>query len=480
MALATPVWAQVDATWDGSLDTLWLTGDNWIGGTAPNAALDIARFDDTGVMGVVDMNGNALTVLDMYISGAADGYDISNGSLTATNVYHSAGGSNTISGAVSVGAAGTLTISDGMLNLTNPAGSITGMTLMTGGALDIGDLSVNSNILANSFIKFQLASEESGGIVIARGTGANKFARNIGYNPGEVRWYANGGGFAARGGPLELLLEGGRLLDWGSSSYGFGRKTIAFGHAIADDVVTLLNDVEVDRNCNLIVFDNHDTDTDLVEFSGALVPSTIAGKWLIKRATENDVAAYAQSGTLWLSNAANTYDNTRIQGGAIRLSQDDNGLGTGYLEFYADRHDQPAVLESKGTFDRTIGTALGQIHWATDLSADLTGEGRGGGFAAYGGPLTVTLHPNSTPATSNLVWDSELDGFNGTRLHLGSYSANDVVTFASNIDAQNGDREIWVYDNPHQTTDRAVISGSLTNVNELAIRGGGVWRYPVN
>jgi len=277
VAIATPVSAQVDATWDGStLDTLWLTGDNWIGGTAPNAGLDIARFDDTGIGGAVDMNGNALSVFDMYISGAADGYDIRNGTLTADNVYHSAVGTNTISGAVSV--SGTLTISGGRLNLTNPAGSITGMTLMLGGALDIGDLSVNCNILANSFLKFQQAREESGGILIARGTGANKFARDISSGAGGVRWYANGGGFAARGGPLEILLEGGRQLDWGSSSYGFGRKTIAFGHAVADDVVTLINGVEVDRDCNVIVFDNHDTDTDIAELSGVLVPATIPGK----------------------------------------------------------------------------------------------------------------------------------------------------------------------------------------------------------
>ncbi|MDP6545933.1 MAG: hypothetical protein QGH60_18285, partial [Phycisphaerae bacterium] len=135
MMIAAPASAQVDATWDGNsgTDLFWLTGDNWVGATAPNAGLDIARFDDTGVMGVVDMNGLAITVLDMYLSGAADGYDINNGTLTATNFTHSADGTNTFSGAVSV--SGTLTISGGMLNLTNPAGSITGMTLMTGGAL---------------------------------------------------------------------------------------------------------------------------------------------------------------------------------------------------------------------------------------------------------------------------------------------------------------------------------------------------------
>ncbi|MDP6635075.1 MAG: hypothetical protein QGG42_09270, partial [Phycisphaerae bacterium] len=57
IAIATPASAQVDATWDGNsgTDLFWLTGDNWVGATAPNAGLDIARFDDTGVMGVVDM-----------------------------------------------------------------------------------------------------------------------------------------------------------------------------------------------------------------------------------------------------------------------------------------------------------------------------------------------------------------------------------------------------------------------------------------
>jgi|GEM_PF-3800382 len=561
LIFATSVWAQVDATWDGSAgDGLWATGENWTGDIAPNAPDATARFDGTGVMGVVDMNGAALSVLDMHLSGAANGYNISSGTLTATNINHSASGTNTISGALSM-TGGSIAVYGGTLNLSNVSNNISGATITVGagaelafdsdisvdnlnvsgtidsagaritstnhyynlasgavinanlagavelrigedgdwddvvvaagaheytgytrirrGALDIGDLSVNS-LPADSYIRFEQQGEEYGAVLMAHGTGDNKFVREIGSNPnnpGELRWYTDGGGFAARGGPLEVLLEGGNEIDWSSYTKGFWGKDIAFGHSVADDLVTLLNGVELDAVYpayrGIFVFDNHDTDTDVAEIRG-VIGENIGGRWLVKCATNNDTSAYRQSGTLWLSNAANSYSHTRIDGGAIRLSQDDDGLGTGQVQFYANGHDQPAVIESKGAIERTIGAGAGEIYWATDSSMDVPGDGRGGGFAAFGGPLDVILHPNSVPGSTDLLWSSEFDGFSGARLHLGSYTANDVVTFTSNIDGENGDREIWVYDNPHQSTDRAVISGDLTNFNKLTIRGDGI------
>ena len=482
IAIASPAWAQVNAVWDGDsgVDVFWLNGDNWAGGTAPNGASDVANFDQTGVSRAVDMNGQALTVLDMFISGTADGYDISNGALTVSNSFtHSASGTNTFSGALTVGSIllpGTMTVSGGVLHLSNASSDIVGETTITRGALDLGDLSVNAVILANSHLEFASADEETGAIFIAHGTGANKFDREIRSGAGNVGWArdTNGGGFAARGGPLEVSLESGRELDWSTSSRGFRGNTLGMGHSTADNVVTLLNDIEVDSldtgtpgidfeifPRNVIVYDNHATDADVAVFGG-LVVENAADRWLAKRVINNDTSAYNQSGTLWLANTGNTHSNTQIQGGAVRLTQDDGGIGVYKVQFFADGHDQPAVIESKGTFERTIGNdtyndltpevGKDQIHWAATFNG--VGDGRGGGFAAYGGPLTVVLHPNSAPATTNLQWGSEADGFNGLRLHLGSYTANDVVTFTSNIDGGNGNREIWVYDNPHQTTDR--------------------------
>jgi len=438
MALATSASGQVDARWDGSaFDTLWATIENWTPEAIPDATVDTVRFTDAGVMGVVDMGGDALDVKDMFISGAANGYEISNGALTVDNgIHHSAGGTNTISGALSM-TGGAITVSNGALNLTNISNSISGATITVGsgaelafdsdiavydlfvsgaidaagsritsannyhnlangavinanlagalielkigengdwdhvvvaagaheytgltiirrGALDIGDLSVNS-LPAASHIKFDQQDAEYGAVLMAHGTGDNKFVRNIGSatTADTLRWYNDGGGFAARGGPLEVLLRGGSEIDWSSSSRGFARRTVAFGHAVADNTVTLLNDIDLDGDRSIVVYDNHDTDADVAEMRG-VIEENIPGRLLIKRAANDETWASRQSGTLWLSNAANSYTYTRIQGGAIRLTRDEDGLGAYKVQFYANGHDQPAVIESKGAFERTI------------------------------------------------------------------------------------------------------------------------------
>jgi fibronectin-binding autotransporter adhesin len=79
MVIATPMsaMAQVDATWKGQINGEWLqiTGLNWTGGV-PNAADATARFDENGITKTVDVNGQAITVQDMFISDLADTYDI--------------------------------------------------------------------------------------------------------------------------------------------------------------------------------------------------------------------------------------------------------------------------------------------------------------------------------------------------------------------------------------------------------------------
>ena len=142
IAIWTPLTAEgVDATWIGNDGDLWSDASKWDPAAVPDAT---ATFDGTGgVMGVVDMNGEALTVLDMYLSFAANGYDINDdaaggGLLTVTNIYHSAGGTNTISGVVSM-TGGAIAVSNGTLQLTNASNSIDAATTIaveTGGTLE--------------------------------------------------------------------------------------------------------------------------------------------------------------------------------------------------------------------------------------------------------------------------------------------------------------------------------------------------------
>ena len=88
-----------------------------------------------------------------------------------------------------------------------------------------------------------------------------------------------------------------------------------------------------------------------------------------------------------------------------------------------------AVFQTSGTFSRALGTAAGQVQWTGD-----------GGFAANGGPLTVSMSPGVA-----LVWGGT-QGFvgNGSALTFGSPTANNQVNFTDSIDLSGGTRQIYV------------------------------------
>ena len=98
-----------------------------------------------------------------------------------------------------------------------------------------------------------------------------------------------------------------------------------------------------------------------------------------------------------------------------------------------------AVLQSSGTFSRSLGSGAGQVQWTGD-----------GGFAAIGGPLTVSLNNGGNP----LVWNST-PGFlsEGNVLTLGSPTANNQVNFTNSIGLNGEIRQIYVAQGP-AATDR--------------------------
>ncbi len=98
------------------------------------------------------------------------------------------------------------------------------------------------------------------------------------------------------------------------------------------------------------------------------------------------------------------------------------------------------MLETSGTITRQIGQEAGQVDWSS-----------GGGFAAYGAPLTVSLtvindttldDPDtadidetvSEPVANGLItWASRSRGFNNSSLMFGSETANDRVELTNDI-----------------------------------------------
>jgi len=291
MVIAAPMsaMAQTDSTWLGGLDAEWLGASfNWDDGsggvtyTPPNGASDIARFTEVGSGGsnpTVDMNGQAITVLDMYVSGAADGYDITDvaggGLLTIGTLTHSATGTNTISGAIN---ATTINVSGGALTLTNAgntsagtvavgagarleayAGSLgTSAVSLNGGVLNVSRLgggSAPSNLIhrysfdetsgttfADSVGSADLTLIDLGGSGQVNGQGGHTLAQDNG-NGAEIRLWGGG-----KGNSDYVKLPNGTISSLGDATFEMWAtqhavqnwsRILSFGSAAASDVLLM-------------------------------------------------------------------------------------------------------------------------------------------------------------------------------------------------------------------------------------------------
>jgi autotransporter-associated beta strand protein len=115
------------------------------------------------------------------------------------------------------------------------------------------------------------------------------------------------------------------------------------------------------------------------------------------------------------------------------------------------------VLATTGTFSRALGTGAANVNF---------GAG-GGGFAAYGGALTVS--------TAFATWGGANALPTNAPLILGSAIANNVVTLSgtNNLGAA-GTREIRLVDNTNSSADAAVISGVISGAANLQVTGAGI------
>ena len=114
-----------------------------------------------------------------------------------------------------------------------------------------------------------------------------------------------------------------------------------------------------------------------------------------------------------------------------------------------------AVLQSSGTFSRSVGTS---IQWTGD-----------GGFAANGGTLTVAMSPGVPLVWNNNTLGTGTPGFvpDGSVLTFGSPTANNQVNFTDSIDLNGEIRQIDVA--AGAGGDSALISGNITD----GAHGGG-------
>ena len=145
-------------------------------------------------------------------------------------------------------------------------------------------------------------------------------------------------------------------------------------------------------------------------------------------------------------------------GHIIAINQ--GGLGEASRLVFSSRWDQtPAILQGNGELYRNIGTGAGQIWWHTSYN--------GGGFAARGGPLTVTLNSDGQIDTG-----ADNSGWGDQGFELGSPYADNVVTLTNSLRTSSNNIRVW--DNRNSANDWAVLAGQITNEEDITKYGDGL------
>ena len=284
-----------------------------------------------------------------------------------------------------------------------------------------------------------------------------------------------------------------------SANYQAGSSVLADGNPLANFVFGRVNStnrtftIGSEFKVNRLTFENPPNGLGTFSFSGGFInftgssngifqdgssaitissaikisdgPMTLGGNGsglvTLSGSTGNDYAGkgVTKSGTsaFLITQSVTNTGTVLISGGTLAFS------GTGNL---ASAYQlRGGVVAASGTFGRALGTTATSINFAA---------GSNGGFAAYGGALTVSTNLGTWGTTANSLTAS-------SNLILGSSIADNVVTLNQSLNLGAAVRTIQLVDNAISANDAAAISGvisgtggglSLTGAGFLTMSGG--------
>ena len=271
----------------------------------------------------------------------------------------------------------------------------------------------------------------SGGMLTVTGSGATGFGNAAG-------GASLNGGLAGNGVGTDLFVMTGATVNLAP---GAG-QTYTFNGTIADDSIVSVGTGQSQAPGN---------GADLRFFAGTTVlngANTYSGQSIILGGA---LEGPLNTGT----NTTGAPDWTRT-GGVLRAT-DGVGLPTSSnLNFAGPGLYTGGALETSGTFARYLGTNSNRVQW--------TGSG---GFAAFGGALTVTLNNGGA-----LAWGGGNFVSFGSSLMFGSQNATNRVTFTNAMGISGGTASILVANNGNAAAD-ALITGVISGSGNLDIGGGG-------
>ncbi len=453
LTINTPMTVSTAGLTKSGAGTLILGGANTYSGTV-NVNEGTLQMATGGLLGATNVNLNVR-------QGAT--FD-----LAGVNVGTVASGTNSVN---SLNGAGTITNSGSVATLrvgnNNGAGYFTGEITGTNMALVKNGSGALSLTNTNSSFSSLTISAGTVAFALPEGTTTMNAASNspIGYGATAADLVFNGG---------TLQYAGANTTIYSATqtpSISTDRQFTLAANGTIDSSGSFGNAVLArNRNDASIVF----TSTADVSFSGAgvrtltLTGDSIGDNEMRLRLTNNPNAGEAlsltkTSGSLWILNPATSNDytgTTTISGGALRalISGPVLGISAGSLLTI-----NGGVLESSGTFTRTLGAAAGNVQ--------LTG-GASGFASASTDRFVVSINNGGSP----LTWGSAT--FAPTSLVLGSSTALGETEITNDINLGTAARTVTVNNNGN--TGAMVTAGILSGVisggagGNLTKNGGGV------